>query len=124
MFEQLVDFLKSNDGSLPRGCIRKIETEEMTRDEKDEIQLYAKWRKSKEKEIFEAYIGRPIEEVPEAYREKVAILREYGIITRKIKIQQAKQQRDEAKIKNDKAKELEQQVSEELKKRGKNHEEQ
>ena len=39
-------------------------------------------------------------------------------------LQQAKQSRDDAKAKNDQAKELEEQVSEELKKRGKNHEEQ
>lgn len=42
----------------------------------------------------------------------------------KEKLQQAKQDRDEAIERNNKAKELERQVSEELKKRGKNHEEQ
>ena len=39
-------------------------------------------------------------------------------------LQQAKQQCDEAKAKNDQAKELERQVAGELKKRGKNYEEQ
>ena len=47
-----------------------------------------------------------------------------GVINLESKLQQAKQQRDEAKSKNNQAKELEQQVSEQLKKRGQTHEEQ
>ena len=39
------------------------------------------------------------------------------------KLQQSKQQRDEAKLKNNQAKKLEQQISEQLMKRGRNHEE-
>ena len=39
-------------------------------------------------------------------------------------LQQAKEKRDEAKEQNDKTKQLENQVSEELEKRGKNHEQQ
>ena len=48
--------------------------------------------------------------------------REYN--SRKIKLNNAKNSRDSAKIKNDQAKELERQVSEQLKKRGQAHEEQ
>ena len=33
----------------------------------------------KEKNILEEYIGKPIEEVPEEYREKIAKLREFGL---------------------------------------------
>ena len=54
-------------------------------------------------------------------------LMDWGVIVigrRKSKLQQFKQQRDEAKTKNDQAKKLEQQVEEQLKKRGKNYEEQ
>ena len=43
---------------------------------------------------------------------------------KKIKLKQAKQKRDDAREKNNKAKELEEQVSEQLKKRGQSHEEQ
>ena len=48
--------------------------------------------------------------------------REYN--SKKIKLNNAKNGRDSAKIKNDQAKELEKQVSEQLKKRGQAHEEQ
>ena len=48
--------------------------------------------------------------------------REYN--SKKIKLNNAKNSRDSAKIKNDQAKELERQVSEQLKKRGQAHEEQ
>ena len=52
-------------------------------------------------------------------------LLELGIIDlEKVKLKQIKITRDEAKSKNDQAKGLESQVSVELKKRGKNHEEQ
>ena len=48
--------------------------------------------------------------------------REYN--SKKIKLNNAKNSRDSAKIKNDQAKELERQVSEQLKKRGQAYEEQ
>ena len=57
-------------------------------------------------------------------REKIAKLRIYGMGINPSKLRQAKQQRDDAKSKNDQAKELEKQVSEQLKKRGQTHEEQ
>ena len=48
--------------------------------------------------------------------------REYN--SKKIKLNNAKNGRDSAKIKNDQSKELEREVSEQLKKRGQAHEEQ
>ena len=74
--------------------------------------------------MLKKYAGKSIEEVPEEYRDKIAKLREFGLGSKKSKLQQTKHQRDEAKEKNKKAKELELQVAEQLKKRGKNHEEQ
>ena len=59
--------------------------------------------------------------ITESEKEKLINM---GIINLESKLQQAKQKRDDAKVKNDKAKELEQQVSQQLKKRGKNYEEQ
>ena len=70
---------------------------------------------------MEEYAGRPIEEVPEEYREKIAVLRSYGL-DKKARLSKAKQKRDEAKEKNEKAKELEQQVDLQLKRKGKSHE--
>ena len=51
---------------------------------------------------------------------------DWGVIVigkRNKKLQKVKQQRDEAKTKNNQAKKLEQQVEEQLKKRGEKHEE-
>ena len=73
------------------------------------------------------YYGKKIEEVEDEEDRKILeIIRqldeEYN--PKKIKLRQAKQKRDDAKEKNDKAKKLEQQASEQLKKRGQSHEEQ
>ena len=76
------------------------------------------------------YEGQKLEEVEnEEDRRILEIIRrldeEYNPKKFKQKaLQQAKQQRDEAKSKNNQAKELEQQVSEQLKKRGQVHDEQ
>ena len=76
-------WLDMHDGKMPRSTISRngkhLKVEEMTEEEKEEVNSYAKWRKSKEKKILDEYAGRPIEEVPEEYRGKIAKLREYGI---------------------------------------------
>ena len=127
-FEEFVEYLKNHNGRLPRGKIKENgvnkKVSNMTEDEIYETRLYSKWKYSEERKILNEYTGRPIEEVPEEFREKIATLRELGLGMKKSKLSQAKQQRDVAKAKNDQAKELESQVSGELKKRGKNHEEQ
>ena len=46
--------------------------------EKKEVRLRGRWNNSKEKKILDEYAGRPIEEVPEEYREKIAKLRSLG----------------------------------------------
>ena len=66
--------------------------------------------------------SRNLKSVP--YREKIAKLRSYGIGINQSKLTQAKNQRDNAKAKNEQSKELEERVSEQLKKRGQTHEEQ
>ena len=103
---------------------KNIKVGEMTQEQRNEVNLYSRWKSSMERKILEEYAGRPIEEVPEEYREKIARLREFGLGITPSKLRKAKQQRDEAKTKNNKTKELEGNVEEQLKKRGKNHEEQ
>ena len=100
---------------------KKLNRDEMTTEQLEEKNLYARWNYSQEKKILEEYAGRPIEEVPEEYREKIAVLRSYGL-DKKARLKKAKQNRDEAKEKNEKAKELEQQVDLQLKRKGKSHE--
>ena len=126
-FEQVLEFLETHDGKIMKGYFEKngkiLKRSEMTKEQLEEVQLYDKWKRTEERKILKEYAGRPIEEVPEKYREKIARLREYGLGTKKSKLSKAKQQRDEAKAKNRKAKKLEQQVSAQLEKRGKAHEE-
>ena len=120
-FEEIIKFAEEN-GRMPKRLNKKVS--ERTEKESEEDSLYHKWRKTKEKKILEEYAGQPLENVPEEDREKIAKLRIYGMGINPSKLRQAKQQRDDAKSKNDQAKELEKQVSEQLKKRGQAHEEQ
>ncbi len=79
VFDQVVEFLETHNGQLMRGCITKngkrLIREEMTEEEREEINLYSSWRNLKEREILEQYEGNPIEKVPEGYREKISKLR-------------------------------------------------
>ena len=127
-YEEVIEFLETHDGQVMNSSITKngkhLKVKEMTEEQRKEVNLHTRWRRSEERKVLEEYIGRPIEEVPEEYREKIAKLRSYGLGNARTKLSQAKQQRDEAKAKNNQTRELEHQVSEQLKKRGKNHEEQ
>ena len=127
VYEEIILFLETHNGKLMHGEFWKngkaLKVKEMSQEQREEINLYGRWKCSQEKKILEKYVGQPIENVPEEHREKIARLREYGLGTIKGKLSQTKQQRDEAKEKNKKAKELEQQVESQLKKRGKTHEE-
>ena len=110
------------NGRIPKASNKKAS--EMTKEEREESRLYDKWRRTEEKKIFEEYSGQSLENVPEEYREKIAKLRTYGIGIKPSKLTQAKNQRDNAKERNEQSKELEKRVSEQLKKRGQVYEEQ
>ena len=83
IYNDIIKWLSEHDGNLPRAAItvdqKSIKRSEMTKEERDETRLYKRWGKSTIKEILEEYTGKPIEEVPEKYREKVKVLREYGL---------------------------------------------
>lgn len=74
----MIDWLKTHDGRRPRTSIGDFKREELNEEQRNEIRLGDKWNNCKEKKILDQYIGRPIEEVPEEYRSKIAILRQYG----------------------------------------------
>ena len=126
-YEKVIEFLYKH-GHLMQSSFSqegiKLTRKDMTEEQIEEINLRQRWIASKEKTVLDEYAGQPIENVPEEYREKISKLREFGLGIKPSKLKQAKQNRDEAIERNNKAKELEGQVSEELKKRGKNHEEQ
>ena len=127
-YEEVIEWLETHDGQIMRGGIiengQTLRIKGMTSEQRKEVNLYARWRYSKEKKILEEYAGQPIEEVSEEYREKIARLREFGLGLEKSRLSNAKENRDEAKAQNDEAKKLQKEVSVELKKRGKKHEEQ
>ena len=127
-YEEVIEFLETHSGKIMKCRFsengKNLKREEMTEEQKEEVKLNDRWKYSNENKILEEYAGEPIEKVPEEYRDKISRLREFGLGIKKSKLSDAKQQRDEAKAKNNQAKELEGQVSEQLKKRGKNHEEQ
>ena len=84
--ENIIKWLETHNGNLPRSNIKKEDNTdnkavaEMTEEEHYEVNLYINWLRScKEKEILEKYAGKPIENVPEEYREKIAKLRKYGL---------------------------------------------
>jgi len=82
-YEEIIKWLDTHDRKMPKSVIAKngrvLKANEMSIEERKEIRLYNRWRFSKEKEILEEYIGKSLEEVPEEYREKIKVLRSYGI---------------------------------------------
>ncbi len=127
-YKQVIEFLRTHNGKIMRSEIwkngKRLTVDKITTEEKEERNLYQRWMCSDERKKLEEFAGRPIEEVPEEYREKIARLRGLGLGVSKSRLQQAKQRRDAARSIDDAAKELEQQVEGELKKRGETYEEQ
>ena len=87
-YEEVIEFLETHDGQLMKNNFRqeengvktrRLKRGEMTKEQKEEVNLYDRWRNSREKKILEEYTGKPIKEVPEEYREKIARLRNYGL---------------------------------------------
>ena len=121
-YEETIEFLETHNGKLMKKCFSEngkvLTSKEMTKEQQDEVNLCNRWNRSKERKILVEYKDKPIQEVPEEYRDKIAKLREFGLGIEKSKLSKAKQKRDDAKEKNNQAKELEQEVSEQLKKRG------
>ncbi len=82
-YEEIIEWLEEYKGKMPRSAIirngKQLSREEITEEEREEIKLYGRWYTCPERKIIEEYVGRPIEEVPEEYREKIKILRNYGL---------------------------------------------
>lgn len=85
-FDEVIKWLESHEGRLPRGNISKnnkhLKTEELTDEEIYERSLYQRWARSKEKEILDNYEGVPLSDFPEEledYVDKIDLLRSYGI---------------------------------------------
>ena len=88
--EEIIEWLETHNGKMPRVRIKRdgqrIPAAKQTKEEKDEVNLRARWNTSIEKQKLESYVGKKIEEIPEEDREMVITLREYGLglnLTRK-----------------------------------------
>jgi GTPase SAR1 family protein len=122
-YEELIEWLETHDGKMPKyGFGEKGKTKtanQLTEEEKGEVNLYGRWRRSEEYKILQNYVGKDISEVPEEYREKIAKLRSFGFGLKKGKKEKLKEvieDRDVAKELNEETRELEHQVSDELNK--------
>jgi superfamily II DNA or RNA helicase len=123
-YEELIEWLETHDGKMPKkGFSEKGKTKttnQLTEEEKGEVNLYARWRRSEEYRILQNYVEKDISEVPEEYREKIAKLRSFDLGLKlkgkKEKLKEVIEDRDVAKELNEETRELEHQVSDELNK--------
>ena len=107
VYNEMIQWLETNAGIYPRGIIVKdgkvLKVAEMSQEEIEEKNLYARWRYSKVYKAFEACEGILLENLPEEYepyREQIATLRRYEQI-RKEKAVKKRMRRSVAKqVKN------------------------
>lgn len=90
IYEQLIEWLETHDGKMPRKSIKKgnksFTIKEMTPDEQYEYNLAYRWGRTPECKAFMACSGISIENLPleyEPYKEKIVILRSYGLTVKK-----------------------------------------
>lgn len=61
-YEELIEWLETHDGQMPRGHIKKngkkISVDEMTKEEQVEKNLYQRWRNSTERKVLDACIRK------------------------------------------------------------------
>ena len=90
-YELVIEFIK-NHGRIMKGAFfekgengtkKRLTSDQMTEEQNEEVNLYARWNKSDEYKILQEYAGQPIESVPEEYREKISTLRQYGLEPKK-----------------------------------------
>ena len=72
-YEEVIEFLENHNGRMMQSS-----KESNTQEQNEERKLYNRWIYSKEYKVLNEYRGRPLEEVPEEYRDKIAVLRKYG----------------------------------------------
>lgn len=81
-YEELIEFLEKN-GRTPIGNFgkdsRRLLTDELTPEQREEVNLYGRWKHSKEKEKLDKYTGIELDDIPEEDRDKIAKLRSFGL---------------------------------------------
>lgn len=84
VYEQLVEWLETHNGEMPRGHIyievgKELKIDQMTEEQQKEVRLRHRWNEAEERKVLEKYKEKELEEIPEEYREKVKTLRFYGL---------------------------------------------
>lgn len=81
-YEEFVEFLEKN-ARTPIGNFgkdsRRLLTDELTPEQREEVNLYGRWKHSKEKEKLDEYTGVELDNIPVEDREKIAKLRSFGL---------------------------------------------
>ena len=85
IFEEMKAWLEDgNYGKLPRSYFivngQRLSALQTTDEQKKESSLSQKWNLSNLKKVLDDYAGQPIEEIPEEWREKILVLRSYGLL--------------------------------------------
>ena len=66
-YEEVIEWIKAHDGKIMQSSFSRdgkhIKVEEMTEEQRNEVNLYSRWKLSKERKILEKYAGRTIEAV-------------------------------------------------------------
>lgn len=86
-FDEFVTWLDEHNNKLPRTKIynkgKRIRDEFLTPEQLYEVKLYRKWERSEERRVLNEYAEKPLEDIPEEFRGKIAVLREHGILGKK-----------------------------------------
>lgn len=91
VYDEIIAFLNKN-GTLPRTEIRVFGEEkaksryDYTKSERMEVNLRNRWNTSDIKDALEFYVGVEETEIPEEYRDKIMVLRSYGLGLPKLKV--------------------------------------
>ena len=90
-YKHLIKWLEAHDGQMPKSGFssngKVLKAEEMTAEQKYEVKLYGRWRKSPEHKALNACVGIPLDKIPEKYQEyieAIATLRENGVENEKL----------------------------------------
>lgn len=83
VFKRLLTWLDNNNGKKPHSYNKmvnkkRLRTDELPIDKREERALYARWNACSDREYIEKYKGLDINLVPIIYRDYIARLREYG----------------------------------------------
>ena len=94
VYEELVAWLEKY-GALPRGEIRVDSSDgskktksryEYTKSERIEVNLRSRWNASDLKDMLDSCVGVPEEDIDEEYRDKIKVLRSYGLGLPRLKV--------------------------------------